>query len=89
NRIAAVALFFRQLQPATFKRVSDAEQPGIDPSIVGADLASSRELVEQFENLKSLGVKNASLEKFVKGERKRQSKLEADVEPWIEGVEEK
>jgi len=90
QRIAAVALFLRQLQPATFKRVSEIEQPQTDPSIVGADLASSRELVQQFENLKaSLGVKTPSLDKFVKGERKRQSKLEADVSEWIEGVEER
>ena len=88
-RTAAVALFLRQLQPATFRRVSHVEQPQTDPSIVGADLASSKELVEQFENLKaSLGVKTTYLDRFVKGERKRQSKLEADVSDWIEGVEE-
>lgn len=89
QRIAAVALFLRQLQPATFRHVSHVEQPHTDPSIVDADLTSSRELVEQFESLKSsLGIKTPSLDKFVKNERRRQSKLAADVSQWIEGVDE-
>jgi hypothetical protein len=87
RRMVPVALFLRQLQPGTFRRVSEAEQPETDPSVIGAELASSRELIQQFETLKSnLGLKTASVDKLVKKELNRQSKLESDVSPWIEGV---
>lgn len=86
--IAEVALFLRQVQSGTFRRVSEADRPETDPSVVDAELASSRELVEQFESLNaSLGVETPSLDRFLQSERKRQSGLEKDVSNWIDDVE--
>jgi hypothetical protein len=90
HRLAAMALFLRQLQPATFRLVTEQEQPSTDPSIVTADLASSRELLDQFEAMKAnLGIATPSLDVHVERERARQVRLEGEVAPWIEGVEER
>jgi hypothetical protein len=87
--IVPVGLFLRQLQAATFKHVSEAEQPATEPSIVGAELATSTELLRQYEHLSSnLGFKSPTFDKLVKKEQKRQSRLAADVSEWIEGVHE-
>jgi hypothetical protein len=89
KQLAPVGLFLRQLQAAAFRRVSEVERPDVEPSLVGAELAASTELLQQFEQLgTSLGVKTPGYDKLVKKERARQSKLQADVSEWIEGVDE-
>jgi hypothetical protein len=85
----AVALFLRQLQVPTFRQVAEAERPAVEPSALSADLASSREAVDEIQALKrKLNLKTTSLDAYVERESARQSALESEVSPWVEGVAE-
>lgn len=85
-RVVPAGLFLRQLQVASFKRVTD--QPSVEPNVVGVQLEASHELLRQLDELSSLGVKAPNLDRLVSREHKRQERLQADVRPWIEGVHE-
>ena len=89
QRVVPIGLFLRQLQPAAFRRVSEIEQPKVDPSVVGAQLQASQELLRQIEQVSSqLNFRSPSLNKLMKKEERRHSQLQADVSQWIEGVHE-
>jgi hypothetical protein len=86
---SAVALFLRQLQVPTFRRVAAEDRPAVEPSMVSAELASSKQAIGEIQALKErLGLKTASLDDYVERESARQSTLESNVEPWVEGVQE-
>ncbi len=85
----AVALFLRQLQVPTFRRVNPSERPAAEPSAVHADLAASRQALGEIQALKQkLGLTTASLDAYTERETARQSVLEAEVSGWVEGVDE-
>lgn len=87
DRVVPIGLFLRHLQPAAFRRVTEVDQPKVDPSVVGAQLEASQELLRQIEQVTSrLGFKSARVSRLVKKEEQRHSQLQADVSPWIEGV---
>jgi hypothetical protein len=72
----AVALFLRQLQVPTFRRVAVEERP-------------SREAGDAIHARKQkLNLRTASLDAFVERESARQSALESEVSVWVEGVDE-
>ena len=89
SRIVPIGLFLRQLQPSSFRMVSELERPTVEPSVVNAQLETSQDLLRQLELLSSnLGFKSATVKKLEKQERERHSKLQQDVSEWIEGVHE-
>jgi hypothetical protein len=82
---AAVALFLRQNARRTFHQLEAEESPPVlEPTQMKVDLQQSRELVGQFNALRTqFGDLPESVKRLLDTENKRQAKLEASLERWL------
>jgi hypothetical protein len=84
-----MALFLRQNLKQTFHRLATPNQvPAVDPRQISQNLQQSYDLVSQLNEIKEqFGSLPDSLTSFIIEESSRQARLEADLDPWLDGKE--